>query len=214
MELGEPDASGRRSPVAIPGATETIDIDLAIVSVRGFSQPDCAFFYSGTGNGTQRYDCRKREHAVIYSYHLCPEVILFVVVLPLFLLWAMDARLLPQCTSSWANKQKRHYLSRASLHNINKAERFRSFRFSFSGTDDLFTSITSFIRSKQMVCFERLHSMFYPITWYIMNQNIVSSEKSYIQTQKKEEQLASLLLLSSFPKLNQDYMGKDTESNN
>lgn len=33
MELGEPDASGRRSPVAILGATETIDIDLAIVSV-------------------------------------------------------------------------------------------------------------------------------------------------------------------------------------
>ena len=33
MELGEPDASGRRSPVPISGATETIDIDLAIVSV-------------------------------------------------------------------------------------------------------------------------------------------------------------------------------------
>lgn len=33
MELGEPDASGRRSPVAIPGAIETIDIDLAIVSI-------------------------------------------------------------------------------------------------------------------------------------------------------------------------------------
>ena len=33
MELGEPDASGRRSPVPIPEATETIDIDLAIVSV-------------------------------------------------------------------------------------------------------------------------------------------------------------------------------------
>jgi len=33
MELGEPDDSGRRKPVAIPGATETIDIDLAIVSV-------------------------------------------------------------------------------------------------------------------------------------------------------------------------------------
>ena len=33
MELGEPDASGRRSPVPIPGATETLDIDLAIVSV-------------------------------------------------------------------------------------------------------------------------------------------------------------------------------------
>ena len=33
MELGEPDASGRRSPVPIPGAIETIDIDMAIVSV-------------------------------------------------------------------------------------------------------------------------------------------------------------------------------------
>ena len=33
MELGEPDASGRRSPVPIPGAIETLDIDLTIVSV-------------------------------------------------------------------------------------------------------------------------------------------------------------------------------------
>ena len=33
MELGEPDASGRRSPVPIEGATETIDIDMAIVSI-------------------------------------------------------------------------------------------------------------------------------------------------------------------------------------
>lgn len=33
MTLGEPDASGRRSPMPIPGATETLDIDLAIVSV-------------------------------------------------------------------------------------------------------------------------------------------------------------------------------------
>lgn len=33
MELGEPDASGRRSPVPIPGAIETLDIDLAIISV-------------------------------------------------------------------------------------------------------------------------------------------------------------------------------------
>ncbi len=33
MELGEPDASGRRSPLVIPGATETIAIDQAIVAV-------------------------------------------------------------------------------------------------------------------------------------------------------------------------------------
>lgn len=33
MELGEPDASGRRSPQPIPGATETIEIDAAVVAV-------------------------------------------------------------------------------------------------------------------------------------------------------------------------------------
>ena len=33
MELGEPDASGRRSPVPVEGATETIDIDVAVVAV-------------------------------------------------------------------------------------------------------------------------------------------------------------------------------------
>ncbi len=33
MELGEPDASGRRSPVEVPGETETIEVDEVIVSV-------------------------------------------------------------------------------------------------------------------------------------------------------------------------------------
>ena len=33
MELGEPDSSGRRSPVPIEGATETLDVDLVIVAV-------------------------------------------------------------------------------------------------------------------------------------------------------------------------------------
>jgi glutamate synthase (NADPH/NADH) small chain len=33
MELGEPDASGRRSPVAVPGKTELIEVDEVIVSV-------------------------------------------------------------------------------------------------------------------------------------------------------------------------------------
>ncbi len=33
MQLGEPDASGRRSPEAIEGATEIIDIDMSIVAV-------------------------------------------------------------------------------------------------------------------------------------------------------------------------------------
>ena len=33
MELGEPDASGRRSPIPVEGKIETIDIDMAIVAV-------------------------------------------------------------------------------------------------------------------------------------------------------------------------------------
>ena len=33
MELGEPDASGRRRPVEIQGATETVDVDLVIVAI-------------------------------------------------------------------------------------------------------------------------------------------------------------------------------------
>lgn len=33
MELGEPDASGRRRPVPIEGAIETLDVDLVIVSI-------------------------------------------------------------------------------------------------------------------------------------------------------------------------------------
>ena len=33
MELGEPDASGRRRPVPVEGAIETIDVDEVIVSV-------------------------------------------------------------------------------------------------------------------------------------------------------------------------------------
>lgn len=33
MELGEPDADGRRSPVPITGKTQTIDVDQVIVAV-------------------------------------------------------------------------------------------------------------------------------------------------------------------------------------
>lgn len=47
MELGEPDASGRRSPVPIPGATETIDIDMAIVSVGVSPNPIVPHSISG-----------------------------------------------------------------------------------------------------------------------------------------------------------------------
>jgi glutamate synthase (NADPH/NADH) small chain len=39
MKLGEPDASGRRSPVTIPGQTQTIGCDLAIIAVGAGANP-------------------------------------------------------------------------------------------------------------------------------------------------------------------------------
>lgn len=39
MELGEPDASGRRSPVAIPGSEFVIDVDTVVVSVGTMANP-------------------------------------------------------------------------------------------------------------------------------------------------------------------------------
>ena len=33
MELGEPDASGRRSPIEVPGRTELVEVDEVVVSV-------------------------------------------------------------------------------------------------------------------------------------------------------------------------------------
>lgn len=47
MELGEPDASGRRRPVAIEGAIDTIDVDEVIVSVGVSPNPLIPSTFSG-----------------------------------------------------------------------------------------------------------------------------------------------------------------------
>jgi glutamate synthase (NADPH/NADH) small chain len=39
MELGEPDASGRRRPVAIEGSEFTLDCDLAVIAVGAGANP-------------------------------------------------------------------------------------------------------------------------------------------------------------------------------
>lgn len=39
MELGEPDASGRRKPVPIEGAIELVDIDMAVIAIGNGSNP-------------------------------------------------------------------------------------------------------------------------------------------------------------------------------
>jgi glutamate synthase (NADPH/NADH) small chain len=39
MELGEPDDSGRRRPIEIPGSEYNIDVDLAIIAVGAKANP-------------------------------------------------------------------------------------------------------------------------------------------------------------------------------
>lgn len=48
MELGEPDASGRRSPVEIPGSEYEIEADTVIHVARNFSEPADFFHDKGT----------------------------------------------------------------------------------------------------------------------------------------------------------------------
>jgi glutamate synthase (NADPH/NADH) small chain len=47
MELGEPDASGRRRPVEIPGAIETIDVDMVVVAIGVSPNPLIPSAFSG-----------------------------------------------------------------------------------------------------------------------------------------------------------------------
>jgi glutamate synthase (NADPH/NADH) small chain len=47
MELGEPDASGRRRPVEISGATETIDVDMVVVAIGVSPNPLVPSAFSG-----------------------------------------------------------------------------------------------------------------------------------------------------------------------
>lgn len=58
MELGEPDASGRRSPMPVEGATEWIDVDEVIVSVGVSPNPLIPHSFSGL-------EVTKRETIVV-----------------------------------------------------------------------------------------------------------------------------------------------------
>lgn len=71
MELGAPDASGRRSPVPIPGAIDEIEIDLAIVSIGVSPNPLIPNSIDGldvTNRGTIAVDeTMKSSIATIYA---------------------------------------------------------------------------------------------------------------------------------------------------
>ena len=71
MELGEPDASGRCRPVPIDGATETLPVDLVIVSVGVSPKSHCSPIYSRFGVGQEKYDCRESGYEVVYTIYIC-----------------------------------------------------------------------------------------------------------------------------------------------
>ena len=47
MELGEPDASGRRRPVPIEGSEYEIDVDIAVIAIGGSRLVLGLFFFGG-----------------------------------------------------------------------------------------------------------------------------------------------------------------------
>ena len=55
MELGEPDASGRRRPVEIPGSDYTIDVDAVIMSLG--TSPNPLISSTTEGLETNRWKC-------------------------------------------------------------------------------------------------------------------------------------------------------------
>ena len=55
MELGEPDESGRRSPVEIPGSEYELDVDTVIMSLGTSPNP----LISSTTKGLDVNKCRK-----------------------------------------------------------------------------------------------------------------------------------------------------------
>ena len=95
MELGEPDASGRRSPVAIPGATETIDIDLAIVSVGVSPNPIVPSSIKGLELGRKGTITVDDNMESSIPNDLCRRRYRSLVELLLFWQWAMAVKPLP-----------------------------------------------------------------------------------------------------------------------
>lgn len=71
MELGEPDASGRRSPVPVPGAIERIDVDVVVVSIGVSPNPLIPDTFAGldvTTRGTIAVDDTHRSSiATLYA---------------------------------------------------------------------------------------------------------------------------------------------------
>jgi glutamate synthase (NADPH/NADH) small chain len=55
MELGEPDASGRRRPVPIPGSEFTVEVDMAVVAIGQSANPIVASTATGVDTNERGY---------------------------------------------------------------------------------------------------------------------------------------------------------------
>ncbi len=65
MQLGEPDASGRRRPEAT-GETVTLECDQVIVAVGVSPNPSCSSEHRRIGTRQKEHYCRKRADAELY----------------------------------------------------------------------------------------------------------------------------------------------------
>ena len=64
MELGEPDASGRRRPVEIPGSNFVLDVDTVIMSLGTCSQPADPLHHPRSGDQQKGLPDRGRGRRV------------------------------------------------------------------------------------------------------------------------------------------------------
>ena len=70
MELGEPDAAGRRKPVPIVGATVTIDVDTVVVAIGVSPNPLIPNSVEGL-QMSKRQGSRREYDAIVYSDNFC-----------------------------------------------------------------------------------------------------------------------------------------------
>ena len=88
MELGEPDASGRRRPVEIEGSEYDIEVDTVIMSLGTSPNPLISSTTKGLENKPQKmYRCRGRRTARLQKKVYLPEEMPLPVLLQLSLQW-------------------------------------------------------------------------------------------------------------------------------
>ena len=90
MELGEPDASGRRRPVEIPGSEYDMDVDTVIMSLGTSPNPLISSTTKGLDSKQEKmYHCRRRQQVRHPKTVYMPVVMLLQAQLLLSLPWVL-----------------------------------------------------------------------------------------------------------------------------